>query len=86
MKIASEGYYAPFNYINDDGELAGFDIDIANALCDVMAVSCEFVQNDWDALIPGLVDQQYDAIVASMSITPEREDIVAFTLPYYSNM
>ena len=86
LKIASEGYYAPFNYIDDDGELAGFDIDIANALCDVMAVSCEFVQNDWDALIPGLVDQQYDAIVASMSITPEREDIVAFTLPYYSNM
>ncbi|MEM6566371.1 MAG: transporter substrate-binding domain-containing protein [Pseudomonadota bacterium] len=86
LKIASEGYYAPFNYIDDDGELAGFDIDIANALCDVMEVSCEFVQNDWDALIPGLVDKQYDAIVASMSITPERENVVAFTLPYYSNM
>lgn len=86
LKIASEGYYAPFNYIDENGNLAGFDIDIGNALCNTMGVTCEFVQNDWDALIPGLVDQQYDAIVASMSITPEREEVVAFTLPYYSNM
>jgi len=86
LKIASEGYYAPFNFINGNGELAGFDIDIANALCDAMGESCELVQNDWDRLIPGLVDKQYDAIVASMSITPEREAVVAFTLPYYSNM
>lgn len=86
LKIASEGYYAPFNFIDENGDLAGFDIDIANALCDAMGESCELVQNDWDSLIPGLVDKQYDAIVASMSITPEREEVVAFTLPYYSNM
>lgn len=86
LRIASEGYYAPFNYIDGDGNLAGFDIDIAKALCAEMEVTCEFIQNDWDALIPGLIDNQYDAIVASMSVTPEREKLVAFTLPYYSNM
>lgn len=86
LRIATEGFYAPFNYFDDDGNLAGFDIDIANALCDELGASCEIVQNDWDALIPGLVDAQYDVIVASMSITPEREESVAFTLPYYSNM
>lgn len=86
LRIATEGFYAPFNYFDADGNLAGFDVDIANALCDEIGATCEIVQNDWDALIPGLVDTQYDVIVASMSITPEREEHVAFTLPYYSNM
>ncbi len=86
LRIATEGYYAPFNYVDDSGALAGFDIDIANALCTVMEVTCTFVQNDWDALIPGLIANDYDVIVASMSITPERQEQVAFSLPYYSNM
>ena len=86
LRIATEGYYAPFNFFDDSGNLVGFDVDIANALCAVMGTSCEVVQNDWDALIPGLVAEEYDMIVASMSITAEREEQVAFTLPYYSNM
>lgn len=86
LRIATEGYYAPFNYIDDSGALAGFDVDIAKALCGALGATCEIVQNDWDALIPGLVAQEYDLIVASMSITVEREEQVAFTLPYYSNM
>ncbi len=86
LRIATEGFYAPFNYIDDSGNLAGFDVDIANALCDELGKSCKIVQNDWDALIPGLNDNAYDVIVASMSITAEREEQVAFTLPYYSNM
>lgn len=86
LRIATEGFYAPFNFIDDAGELAGFDIEIAEALCDEMAANCVLVQNDWDALIPGLTANEYDVIIASMSITPEREADVAFTLPYYSNM
>lgn len=85
LKIATEGFYAPFNFINEEGDLAGFDIDIAEALCTELGTTCEIVQNDWDALIPGLVENQYDMIVASMSITPERQAKVAFSLPYYSN-
>ncbi|MEO1025509.1 MAG: transporter substrate-binding domain-containing protein [Pseudomonadota bacterium] len=85
LRVATEGFYAPFNFIDSNGELAGFDIDIANALCAEMGATCEVVQNDWDALIPGLVENQYDVIIASMSITPEREAQVAFSLPYYSN-
>ncbi len=86
LRIATEGYYAPFNYIDDAGQLAGFDVDISNALCAVMGKGCVIVQNDWDDLIPGLNNAQYDVIVASMSITTEREELVDFTLPYYSNM
>jgi ABC-type amino acid transport substrate-binding protein len=86
LRIATEGYYAPFNYIDDAGELAGFDVDISNALCAIMEMTCEIVQNDWDVLIPGLTGNEYDAIIASMSITAERKELVDFTLPYYSNM
>lgn len=86
LRVATEGYYAPFNYFNDQGELAGFDVDIAQALCAKMEITCEIVSNEWDDLIPGLNADQYDVIVASMSITEERLDKVAFTLPYYSNM
>lgn len=86
LRIATEGYYAPFNYIDETGKLAGFDVDISMALCEVMKKDCKMVQNDWDDLIPGLNSNEYDVIVASMSITAGREEKVAFTLPYYSNM
>ena len=60
--------------------------DIANALCATLELECVIVQQDWDTLIPGLKDAQYDAVIASMSITADREEQVSFTLPYYSNM
>ncbi len=86
IRIASEGYFPPFNYFDDGGKLAGFDVDIGRALCEKMNADCEFVPEDWDTLIPGLLDEKYDVILASMSITEEREKSVSFTIPYYSNM
>lgn len=85
LRIATEGAYAPFNYTNADGSLAGFDVDIANALCADMQVTCEIVAQDWDGIIPGLKAGKYDAIVAAMSVTPERSEQVDFTEPYFSN-
>jgi lysine-arginine-ornithine-binding protein len=84
LRIATEGAYPPFNSIDKDGKLVGFDIDIANALCERMNMICTIEAQAWDGIIPGLLDRKYDAIIASMAITDRRKEQVSFTDKYYS--
>lgn len=83
LRIASEGTNPPFSTINSNGQLEGFDVDIANALCVKMGAECEIVAQDWDGIIPALLAHKYDAIAASLNVTADRAKVVAFTKPYY---
>mgnify|MGYP001409759016 CR=1 FL=1 len=83
VRIATEGAYAPWNFLNDAGEPAGFEIDLANAICEEAGITCEIVINDWDSIIPNLLAGNYDVIMAGMSITEERLETIDFSDNYF---
>jgi octopine/nopaline transport system substrate-binding protein len=82
VKIATEGAYAPWNFTGAGGKLEGFEIDLANDLCGRMKVKCEIMAQDWDGIIPALQAKKYDAIMAGMSITDKRKEVIDFSLSY----
>ena len=82
ITIATEGAFPPYNMHAPDGSLTGFEIDYAHALCADMKVQCDIIAQDWDGIIPGLQAGKYDAIMAAMSITPKRQEVLAFAGPY----
>ncbi len=85
LKVASEGAYYPFDMKNAQGEAEGFDIDIAKAICATLKAQCVFTLNEWDKLLPDLLAHHYDMVIASMTITEERAQKVAFSNHYYSS-
>lgn len=82
VRIATEGAYPPFNFTQPDGKVAGLEVDLANALCERMKRPCTVVAQEWDGIIPGLLAKKYDAIMATMNITPERAKAIGFSVPY----
>jgi polar amino acid transport system substrate-binding protein/arginine/ornithine transport system substrate-binding protein len=81
-RIATEGTYPPWSFKDSQGNLQGWDVDIANALCEKMKAKCEIIAQDWDGIIPGLIARKFDLIVASMAITDERRKRVDFSDKY----
>ena len=80
VRIGSEGAYAPYNFINDaTGELDGFERALGDAICERAGLTCEWVINDWDTIIPNLVSGNYDVIMAGMSITAARMEVISFS-------
>lgn len=85
LVIATEANYPPFNNTTSDGKIVGFDVDVINAVCEEIKAKCTIVAQEWEGLLPGLLTQKYDAVIAGMSITPERLQQVDFSEPYFSN-
>ncbi|TXD97075.1 transporter substrate-binding domain-containing protein [Psychrobacter frigidicola] len=83
IKIATESSYKPFSYTDADGKLIGYEIELVEALCAQMKADCDIISQDWDGLIPGLNAQKFDAIMAGISITPERQEVIEFSDPYF---
>lgn len=82
VRIATEGGFVPWNYTKPDGTLAGFEIDLINDLCSRMKVKCTVSAQSFDSMIPALNAGKFDAIVDDLAITPKREEVIAFSVPY----
>mgnify|MGYP005851067009 CR=1 FL=1 len=82
VRLGTEGAYPPWNFINDSGEVDGFERELGDELCKRAELNCTWVTNDWDSIIPNLVSGNYDAIIAGMSITEDRDEVIDFTQNY----
>nr|WP_092495170.1 transporter substrate-binding domain-containing protein [Faunimonas pinastri] len=82
INIATEGAFRPWNYTNADGSLGGFEVDLYKDLCARMKVECTMTAQPFDSLIPALNAGKFDAIIAGMSATPKREQVISFSVPY----
>jgi len=84
MRIAMEGTYPPFNYVDDKNEVVGFDPAIGRELAKRLGMEVEIVTTTWSGILAGLLSNKYDAIVGSMTITEKKEKVVDFVGPYYN--
>ena len=82
VRMGTEGAYPPYNFINDAGEVDGFERELGDKLCEMASLTCEWVTTDWDGIIPNLQSGNYDTIIAGMNITAERAEVLAFTQNY----
>jgi len=85
LVVGIDDTYPPMEYVDENGELVGFDIDFAKALAAEMGVDIEFVSTGWDGIFANLAAKQYDVIISSVSMTTERMETMAFSTPYLSN-
>ncbi|MDZ7278920.1 arginine ABC transporter substrate-binding protein [Pantoea eucrina] len=85
LRFATEASYPPFEFVDSSNKIQGFDVDLANALCKEIDATCTFTNQAFDSLIPSLKFRRFDAVMAGMDITPEREKQVLFSKPYYDN-
>jgi len=82
IRMGTEGAYPPYNFVNDNGEVDGFERELGDELCARASLTCEWVTNDWDSIIPNLVSGNYDTIIAGMSVTAERDQVIDFSHEY----
>jgi len=82
LKVAMEGVYPPFNFKEKNGELAGYDVDVARLVASKLGVKLEFVTSEWASILAGLASNKYDVIISQVGINPKREQVFDFSTPY----
>ena len=85
LTFAMEPSYPPFESTNEKGEIIGFDVDIANAICKEIQATCHFKGEAFDSLITNLRSKRFDAVISAMDITEARGKQVLFSDPYYDS-
>mgnify|MGYP001045988731 CR=1 FL=1 len=83
ISFAGSGGYPPFNYLTETGDVAGFDVDVAQEIADRLGKELNYVTTSWDGIVEGLRAKRYDGILGSMGITAERQQVIDFSIPYY---
>ena len=84
LKVGTDAAYAPFEYIDKDGNFAGFDVELMQMIADELGMKLEMQNVGWDGLIPGLMNGNYDCLISAMTITEERLKQIDFSQPYFS--
>jgi polar amino acid transport system substrate-binding protein len=82
VRIGTDGEYPPYNFVNEVGEVDGFEADLMDEMCQQANLDCEWVVTPWDGIIEDLVAEEFDVIVSGMSINEERDQVIDFTQPY----
>ena len=83
--VSTDANYAPQSYLNDKGELEGFDVSVAKEVAKRLGVNVKFITPDWDLITAGKWGKRWDISIGSMTPTKERKNALLFTLPYYSS-
>jgi polar amino acid transport system substrate-binding protein len=83
LLVSTDPNYAPQSFLNDAGELDGFDVQVAKQVAERLGVELEFVTPDWDMITPGGWAARWDLSIGSMTPTEERAEVLWFTDPYY---
>lgn len=85
LTFAMEPSYPPFETTNEKGEIIGFDVDVANAICQEIQATCKFKSETFDSLIPSLKAKRFDAAISAIDITDARAKQVLFSDAYYDS-
>ncbi|AYZ63133.1 ABC transporter substrate-binding protein [Burkholderia multivorans] len=84
VRFGVDASYPPFESKGPDGKVVGFDVDLGNEICARMKAKCVWIENDFDGMIPALKARKFDGVLSSMSMTPAREEQIAFSAKLFN--
>lgn len=79
IKIATDATFPPFESIDANGKLVGYDVELMQAICDAAKLDCDIFNAAWDGMIPGLINGKYDALISQLTVTEKRRQVIAFS-------